>query len=144
MMLAEARLRRWQLRPVPFLVVLIGALGAAAGASLFGRTWEDVSFGPVRVVVTFATIGFVGALALYQIEHPSRAALSIGAASYSIYLLHPIFWGLLIRSYVGWWVPVVAAILTVLLSILCYRWIERPIINWGKSWRGTGKELRPR
>jgi peptidoglycan/LPS O-acetylase OafA/YrhL len=135
MIFAEVRLRRWELRPWSFRIIMTGTLVGALVVSLFASAgWESVSFGPIRVVMSLATLAFVGAWAFKKYENPSRVALAIGASSYSIYLLHPIFWGALIRGYTSWWVPIVAALLTIALSLVCYRFFERPIIDWGKQW----------
>jgi peptidoglycan/LPS O-acetylase OafA/YrhL len=138
MIFAEVRLRRWQIRPVPFHVVVFGGLLFAAGVSLIesaliGSQWGDVSHGPLRALLAIATIGFVGAFAMYKIERPSRAAVAVGLSSYPICLLHPVIWELLARSHVtGWWLPVAAAALTIGCALLVHRFFENPIIGWGK------------
>ena len=101
--------------------------------------WEGVSFGPIRVLMSGATLVFVGAWAFRKFENPSRVALVIGASSYPIYLFHPIFWGVLARYDTAWWVPIAASALTIALSLVCTRFVERPIFEWGKRATLTGR-----
>ena len=75
--------------------------------------------------------------------HPmvSKSLASIGAATYGIYLLHPIIYsGVKIifaknESEIGGaWIIVMATVsITIILSILSFKYYERPFINWAKK-----------
>jgi len=133
MFFAEVRLRRWELRPLAFHFFWAGSLVGALIVSVFAKAgWESVSFGPIRILLCVGTLAFVGAWAFKKFKNPSRVALAVGASSYSIYLFHPIIWGALVRNDAAWWVPIAAFALTIALSLVCTRFVERPIIDWGK------------
>jgi len=135
MFFAEVRMRRWELRPWSFHFFWAGSLVGALIVSLFAKAgWEGVSFGPIRVLLCIGTLAFVGAWAFKKFEKPSRVALAIGASSYPIFLFHPIVWSVFARNEPAWWVPIVAFALTIALALVCARFIERPIIDWGKLW----------
>jgi len=111
---------------------VISIIGLAAALVIPGHGWEPISFGWPCLLLSIATIIIVAAIALYDSSASRRPLLAVGVASYSIYLLHPIFRGLLISRYSPAVVVPVAAILTIAFSIVCYRHFGKPFIAFGK------------
>lgn len=99
---------------------------------------------PWRYTVPYASgvLLFVLGTAVVRISHPVMAWL--GQISYSIYLFHavvfyPLLWLLLQLPADAWWRTRhlgfylgLNAVLTVLVSTLVYRCVERPAIDYGK------------
>ncbi|AEE44869.1 acyltransferase family protein [Cellulomonas fimi] len=123
-------------------VVALVALGSHS-APLVRSTWAvvlaalvvGVALAPDRVLV-------------------NRATRSLGAASFSLYLLHPVVLGFLDRAGVtdrayetaggvGGFVVIVALTFAAVIpaSLMTYRWIERPAYRW--AGRGALRGPRP-
>lgn len=119
-----------------------------AGIALAGFAWTvhgdlgAIVAGPARVVYGVASVAAVGAVycaGTYE-SLPLRRTLGwLGAATYGIYLLHPVMWelqALLVRSY-GWSYGAGVAMLGVALATMVlagqlYRWVERPAMRFGR------------
>ena len=68
-------------------------------------------------------------------RHPvSKALVSVGLVSYSLYLFHPVAISLVFNAGLGVWS---GAALTLMLSLalayLGHRWIEQPGVRWGQA-----------
>ncbi len=66
--------------------------------------------------------------------------VSIGLASYSLYLFHPIAIALVLQAGLGLWASAALTLpLGLMLAYLGHRWIEQPGVAWGKA---LGQRLR--
>lgn len=76
-------------------------------------------------------------------------ATALGDASYSIYLTHSFAIGPLGRLYgkLGWNAPLpflgVALVVCSCLGLLCYRWVEQPLLRWVTPTRRSGAAAVP-
>jgi peptidoglycan/LPS O-acetylase OafA/YrhL len=105
-----------------------------------GAEREDLTEGMARILLTFLSVSLVffiyrTRLSIHKIL--SNRFLFLGKVSYSVYLLHPLV-GLpmaFIFEYFGLGVPlsyVVSIVVTLYISHLSYKYVEKPMINKGK------------
>ncbi|MDH7794755.1 MULTISPECIES: acyltransferase [unclassified Beijerinckia] len=75
----------------------------------------------------------------------ARPAILLGDASYSIYLLHPIiiralrvFWDKMgLSAGLPPWLFILSTLIaTIIISVIAYRWFERPLTTWLQRWGG--------
>ena len=128
------------------LGLVLATLGFLWGRSdpLFDRVlvWRAISFGWVGVGLLLVAL----AASMLQWRAP-RMLVTIGDASYSLYLLHP-----LLILFIGkaasqipphslWHLPLAVASITamVVISLLWYRRIEKPVYDWA-----CGLALQPK
>ncbi len=105
-----------------------------------GEGREDLTEGVARVFLTFLSVSLVfliyrTRLSIHKIL--INSLLFLGKVSYSVYLLHPLI-GLpmaFIFEYFGLGVPlsyIVSIVVTLYISHLSYKHVEKPMINKGK------------
>lgn len=128
-------------RPINWQIPVIGAL-ALLSFILWPANGDRLELvtGTTRLALSAATI--LIALAWYRINirfwSPiEKSLLHLGDWSYSIYMLHPLVWALVIGSLkiLGWNMPPVAVLLlciglTIFASRLSFRWLEQPCMEW--------------
>jgi exopolysaccharide production protein ExoZ len=130
----------------PATLVAIGAIGLLAGTYLMvGDSWAKAGFRPYYLGIPSAIL-VAGLIALEPKWSAPRPLVSIGYASYSIYLWHwPILYGAQKAGLVYPGPLTVAAIMTVMpaLGWLSYRYIEQPIARWIFTKRREASFLSP-
>ncbi len=103
---------------------------------------------PSHVSAAFGMWIFALWVACLRVEN--RVLTSLGGISYSLYLFHVVVMFTLTQILTdhavirGWNLPcylyfLVAALLTVAVSMAVYRWVERPAIALGKRWTGSDR-----
>lgn len=127
----------WALIGVAVFVFVMAPLPAA------GTIYDSYRplFWGIPAVLVLASATLCGPVALHgTITH---TAVLLGDASYSIYLLHPmviralrIFWEKMALSSTlpGWMFVLTVVIATIVISLVAYRWFERPLTNWLQKW----------
>jgi exopolysaccharide production protein ExoZ len=99
--------------------------------------------GAARVIFSLAAILAVFGFYRLAISWPERllGVLSqLGAMTYGVYMLHPVIWQILntwtpVKIAVSGplWLASATAVLTLISAALTYRWIEQPLIKFGKA-----------
>lgn len=114
---------------VGFAALLVVRIDDGSGSDLASRLASVV---PASLIVA------AGALAQKNGQGVLvRGAVAVGDASYSLYLIHQFVFYPLQAIWVEsgtvlplWSYPVVAGILSVLISVIVYRLVERPLLRW--------------
>ena len=102
----------------------------------------DAMVGMFRV--KYVSICFLALMVFAFYDMPDhvlrRPFILLGDASYSVYLLHPFAWmvvmALLPKGIASGWNFALALALTLGLAGLVYRWIEKPAMGWGRRLAG--------
>ncbi|MBL8029334.1 MAG: acyltransferase [Fibrobacteres bacterium] len=100
--------------------------------------------GSQRMFFSFVCIAACLAVYKMQINLPRlimRPLSWLGEASYSVYLLHPLVWGAMLflsnrligRNIEGALFTILAILITVLMSMFSYRYLELPLMKVGKN-----------
>ena len=137
-------------RSAAALVAVAAAWATVASAVYFHPNPDHLPLMYPRRLATFGVPCGVLVFALTAWERrggllPGRWLRAVGDASYSVYLLHLAFLFLVLYGSVsvGWshrkaphvaWVAV-ALTGSVLPGLLFYRWVEKPLLEWARSWR---------
>lgn len=132
--------------------VAAGVLAAAGGVMALVTWWHvEPHPGPADTVLTawpeiatFAAAYLVFGVALLARHRlvPPRWLVWLGTVSYSVYLVHA-----LVLYAVPWWgdsKPLTFLrwlVITLVVSGLTYRWVERPAIDLGRRWTRRRREL---
>ncbi len=125
--------KRW--RPPRLVSPVLGAAGIVAVAIEAGHA------GPDRVIVTLGFVALVMAVAVAS--SPRREPLpllgALGAASYSVYLVHKpvelLVAGLIAPAFRGNWAGfVLVVVVSVLVGLAYYRFYERPALVRARAW----------
>jgi peptidoglycan/LPS O-acetylase OafA/YrhL len=135
----------WFARLGSDLVPVVAAVAFAAGSLLLRNDWTEVAFRPSVQALCAAAVIAYGSLptgtaaqdAFYRLASAPWLQ-QVGLASYSIYLAH--FPLILLAGEVAPGVPGPLALLVnvalgVGAGLLCYRWVEVPVLAW-RSRRG--------
>lgn len=133
-------------RSVGLLLVAAGLLLMPILPGVVGYRAEDhqsfervVAWGlPAGCLVLGAIIAERAGLAIRN-----RAILMLGAASYAIYLLHPVGVGQLMQlppnaPPVSWALGIAATLAMVAVSVVFYRFVEAPLLRAMRRWIGDG------
>ncbi|BDU75953.1 acyltransferase [Mesoterricola sediminis] len=140
-LIAQAR-ARWPIR-LPRWAFLLLAGGLAAVFLLKHRHFYDdftIMVGTTRYLFCLLSVAAVAVAAFY--EAPDSPVKTVGRylgdISYSVYILHPLVREGMERLHPGGWAPwpgfLLAVALTLGLSTLTYRFLERPLMALGKRW----------
>jgi peptidoglycan/LPS O-acetylase OafA/YrhL len=109
----------------------------------YAQSWQRVFFWGVPSAILAAA--FLGLERHGRFTFP-RSLVALGDASYSLYLIQsitvePVQWLTRLSHTTNPWIPAVLfAVLTVGLSIVCWRWVELPLTHLARRWLG----IKPR
>lgn len=119
------------------LAATTGLLAIYVAANCLGaipRDWSEPLLAAVCVACLTLSVAEGGIVTL--VGHPRRWLELAGDASYSTYLIHGFVMGPLARLVARFELPVPAIVfalamvpLCTLVGILCYRWVERPLLK---------------
>lgn len=137
-------------RRIPWRLNLSWFLGAAALLLLLALPWGQVFYDHWDIMVGLARIKYVGicflavlVFSLYEVpDHPLRRPfVFLGNASYSVYLLHPFAWLIVLKLIPVSLSPIWSFFLTMGATLglagLIFRWVEKPAMGWGRRLAGS-------
>ncbi len=129
-------------------LALIGSAPFFVVGHFAGESYRAVTFGPAAALVVYA----LASLELQNLLPNMRRVAWLGDASYSLYLwqLIPLYFTRLVFDQMGWrqvlgGAPAALAMIAacILVSLLSYRFIEKPIIAASRRRRVTAPVLAP-
>jgi peptidoglycan/LPS O-acetylase OafA/YrhL len=129
-------------RPARTAALCIAAMQAAGLLLVFTSLYDKprpagigvAHFGPMVTAWVGAYVLFLGALALRTRRMSALAAL--GAISYSLYVLHPVVLVIVPLPSVPMLAILTGFVVSVAVSVLTYRYVERPAIRLGRAATG--------
>lgn len=109
---------------------------AVVGTALVA--WVSVAADHLLATVGFALVVFAAASRLAQARVPPRVLMTLGSASYAIYLVHNPLLSVLVRvakrvSSEPWLVLSVISLFAIIAGVLYWRVIETPLLRWVRA-----------
>lgn len=133
---ATPTMRSWIVRRCTGSFVAVGSLVGVLGLAWFGSRWDTVArpgwmYGPGFTVFALVATLLVASVAASSgsVVHrllESRAAVVVGRRSYGLYLFHYPMRALFLGQRFAWEAAVLS---TIMLTELCYRFVERPALR---------------